>query len=495
MSSTRALAASALAAALCPGASAQDWTHHARGPERVAAIDLALAGAIGSPTWVRSTTAQGAAIEFVGQASLVAAADVIVATGWIGNDFFAIAIESADGNVRWMAPMPQPVADSWSAPAIDTSRATAIVASGRAIKALSLADGATVWEIGTMSDIVNAAPLIVENAGSAARAFMTDFGFGAQPGRLYAINLDAFDAISNPFAPGDLVWSRAIGPLSGATPALHEHRVLIATSDGRVLAFDATAVADHAPLFEAINPTGLGFFGGISVRDGFAYAASYAFFGGLSSANMIKIDAATGTVIWSVPSNRTDATPVPLADGRILLSAGIAGFGSQPSLSLYVDHGASVSRAWDTHLAGGPAAGFWTFTPVALETMNQALAPAPPAANDPLGPMPRTLRLDLAKHPTDAGFVVETIEGAAISAATASGQFFGVGAGGVAAFAAALVNCPGDFNGNGTIDIFDAIAFLAAFSARDPAADLNGDGLFDFFDVQLFLAQYAAGCS
>lgn len=190
--------ASAGALTLAPLAGAQDWTHHARGPSRVAAIDLELTGPVGTPLWQTSATTGGATIEFVPQAALVAGAGVAIATGWIGNDFFAIALDTADGRVRWVAPMPWPVADSWSAPAIDAARGTAIVASGRTIKALALTSGATLWQTFTVNDIINAAPLVAAPAGSAARAFMTDFGFAGQAGRVYAINLDAFDASSNP---------------------------------------------------------------------------------------------------------------------------------------------------------------------------------------------------------------------------------------------------------------------------------------------------------
>ncbi len=47
----------------------------------------------------------------------------------------------------------------------------------------------------------------------------------------------------------------------------------------------------------------------------------------------------------------------------------------------------------------------------------------------------------------------------------------------------------------GTLDFSDVIAFLAAFSASDPAADLAAPiGVFDFSDVVAFLATFAEGC-
>jgi predicted outer membrane repeat protein len=56
------------------------------------------------------------------------------------------------------------------------------------------------------------------------------------------------------------------------------------------------------------------------------------------------------------------------------------------------------------------------------------------------------------------------------------------------------IDCPADFNNDGVLDFFDVAAFLAAFSAQDPAADLTGDGIFDFFDVAAYLAAFSAGC-
>lgn len=54
--------------------------------------------------------------------------------------------------------------------------------------------------------------------------------------------------------------------------------------------------------------------------------------------------------------------------------------------------------------------------------------------------------------------------------------------------------CPADLTGDGNLDFFDVSAFLAAYSAQDPAADFSGDGMFDFFDVSAFLSAFNAGC-
>ena len=59
---------------------------------------------------------------------------------------------------------------------------------------------------------------------------------------------------------------------------------------------------------------------------------------------------------------------------------------------------------------------------------------------------------------------------------------------------AAFEACPADLTGDGVLDFFDVSAFLAAYSAMDPAADFTGDGVYNFFDVSAFLNTYSAGC-
>jgi hypothetical protein len=64
----------------------------------------------------------------------------------------------------------------------------------------------------------------------------------------------------------------------------------------------------------------------------------------------------------------------------------------------------------------------------------------------------------------------------------------------IQAFSCEDTTCLADFNNDGELDFFDVQAYLAAFSAHDPAADLTGDGTFDFFDVQQFLNAFSNGC-
>jgi polyhydroxybutyrate depolymerase len=54
--------------------------------------------------------------------------------------------------------------------------------------------------------------------------------------------------------------------------------------------------------------------------------------------------------------------------------------------------------------------------------------------------------------------------------------------------------CPGDFNGDGTANTQDVLAYLNAWNARDPASDCNGDGIIDTRDVLCFLGLWTSGC-
>ena len=50
--------------------------------------------------------------------------------------------------------------------------------------------------------------------------------------------------------------------------------------------------------------------------------------------------------------------------------------------------------------------------------------------------------------------------------------------------------CPGDFNRDYFVDLFDYLDFVSAFAAADPAADLNSDGVVDFFDYLDFVDRF-----
>ncbi len=66
--------------------------------------------------------------------------------------------------------------------------------------------------------------------------------------------------------------------------------------------------------------------------------------------------------------------------------------------------------------------------------------------------------------------------------------------GSVTSRAANMRICPGNFNCDATLDFFDYLDFVAAFSTNDPAADFNGDETIDFFDYLDFVAAFSEGC-
>ncbi|MCA9298134.1 MAG: CRTAC1 family protein, partial [Phycisphaerales bacterium] len=55
-------------------------------------------------------------------------------------------------------------------------------------------------------------------------------------------------------------------------------------------------------------------------------------------------------------------------------------------------------------------------------------------------------------------------------------------------------NCPGDWNLDGALDIFDIIEYLSDLDAGHPQADLNADGAADIFDILAYLNDFASGC-
>ncbi len=56
------------------------------------------------------------------------------------------------------------------------------------------------------------------------------------------------------------------------------------------------------------------------------------------------------------------------------------------------------------------------------------------------------------------------------------------------------IYCPADFNGDGTVDFFDYLDFVDAFSANAASADFNIDGTIDFFDYLDFVDGFSVGC-
>src|SRR5262249_41557274 len=54
--------------------------------------------------------------------------------------------------------------------------------------------------------------------------------------------------------------------------------------------------------------------------------------------------------------------------------------------------------------------------------------------------------------------------------------------------------CYPDFDGNGTLDLFDFLAFVNAFNAHQNKADCDHNGSWDLFDFLCFTNAFNAGC-
>lgn len=328
---------------------------------------------IASPSWSRSLDSQGRTISFIGQSAPVVLDQLVFAQGsvQVGQSrlFFLYAIDRYDGSIRWEASIPAPVLDSWSTPAIDAKRRRIIAATGNRLTCFDAVTGAQRWQTALTRNIVNASPCIAgdlfTSAGdSADRVFITDYDGATSGGRLYCINI-ADRSTSNLFDPGQIVWSAPLNGSSGNTPAYLDRRVYVSTagnffngSPGEIRAYPADATTAPSPLWSTPDPAGNGFYAGVACAGapggGAVYAATYEFFAGadeLASASLLKVDAATGAIRWSVPCPRTSTTPLPLGDGRILVSTGLNGFGAVPALVLYQDLQTSATLLWNSALA------------------------------------------------------------------------------------------------------------------------------------------------
>jgi hypothetical protein len=57
-----------------------------------------------------------------------------------------------------------------------------------------------------------------------------------------------------------------------------------------------------------------------------------------------------------------------------------------------------------------------------------------------------------------------------------------------------FIGCRADFDADGTLTIFDFLAFQNAFDAGDPIADFDADGELTLFDFLAFQNEFDAGC-
>ncbi len=497
------------------------WSMFAGGAARVS---IAWAGAAGpdtiaTPRWIRDGDSEES-FEFYGQAGVVTTDHLVIAVGflaglgsdggepWVGalDQDTVVAFSRLDGSVVWTAPIPLALLDSWSTPAVDVIHDSLIIAAGDRVLSLALDDGSLRWSTQIPGIIVNASPAVTDDLHPGNRVFITNHSFASgTDGRLFCLNTSPYHPALNPYQPGEIVWSRALGgQTSGSTPAYDDGVVYVATAtggaewdQGTIQAFPADATSSPAPRwrYEHTDPTG--FFSGPAVRGNALYASTYSFHGGQFSAATVRINATTGRQRWSVPTNRTDTAPVPLDNGQVLVSGGLSFtamfpvFGSLPSLQLIVETpaGNGAVRVWDsavdTHVdsngngqwdAGEPflAVGGWTCQPIVrYDETGRPIAyvgTAPnPATSGFFGPSPSMRAVDLTRHPTEEGFIIETVEDCGGSPALSGSELYAVGARGIYAFGAPSWTR----------------ASILSMWATSTLPDLNGDGRVDWNDFML----------
>ncbi len=489
----------------------QSWPMLARDAARSSSAD-SFAGVLDIPDWIAGTDENGLPIEFAGQSGPVLWHDLAYAVGESDGADRLYAIDRTDGIVRFSTVIEPPSFDSWSTPIVDATNRAVISTSGNLVQAFDAESGAPLWNATLGLDVVNASAVITPDLGPRDRLFITDSdGFLIQGGgSLYCINIDPFDALENPFDPGEIVWAIALAAASsGNSPAYDNGVVFVADagdpnfgSPGRVRAFDATAILEPGAQWTFINTINTGFFGGVSVSNQHVYAASFTFNGGQDSANLVKLDASTGALVWSSPANRTASLPIILDDGRVLLSTGLAGFGSLPALQLFSADG---TRLWDSALSTFEdldgdmliepgeflAVGGWTHVPLVVtnEAGTFAYVGTPPLAGGFFGPNTDVHLIDLDLLPSDTGFVIETFAGAGSTPALADGVLYTIGAAGLHAFGVFPGFAPEDINRDCNVDIEDLYAWESGIGARD----VTGNGTVDQSDRDALRAVLRAG--
>lgn len=419
---------------------------------------------IDDPNWISDGDGE-LVISFAPHAGVVCDDERVYALGFDQQFTHTIAaFNLSDGELAWSSAIPFVLLDSWSSPTIDRENDTILITTSFSLIALDRFTGDEVWTTNFGTPLVNASPCVTGDLGPADRVLITDYSFSSGTlGTLSCINVDPFDTISNPYQPGELVWSMSLpGECSGNTPAYAEGVVYVSTADngsggaGHVLAFDATATSAQDPIWDTANPQPIGFFSAVSLANGFVYASSYNFNGGQRSANTLKLRASDGQLQWSVPTVRTDASPVILDDGKVIVSGGVptspATFftGSLPAIELIEDLGNSAVVLWDSFEAthddlnnsgswdqGEPyvSLGGWGHHPLVFKdhgpTKLLAGTMSPPTSGEPLTHGSELHTIDLSKHPTDQGFIISTQTGAGTTPALFGNQILSTSATGI----------------------------------------------------------------
>jgi len=486
-----------IAAAWGATARADDWLHYA-GDARRSGIAQHVPDSLNATLWSVSQHPPGTPIAFEGPSSPVVLgsrvyvnARHLVSNLHVNNKL--VAVEASTGQALWQTLVAKSVLDSWSSPAVDEVNGLVLLATGARLNAVDALTGELRWTAVLNRNVVNASPLVLPDA-AAGRAFITDFdGFG-QSASLYCINTSPFNAVGNPYEPGEIVWTELIGGASGATAAGEGGIVYVSSISfdeqscfeiGAITAFEVAAPPGSRRLWTTC--AGTGFFGGVTLANGYLYAASYNLSGSGDNSLLVKLDAATGQPVWTIPCERTSSIPV-VAEDHIYLSAGINGFGSAPKVQCFRDDGALAVKLWDTYVDTGGALvlGGWTHQPV--YSGGVLYVGKIPTGGGFFGAYTDLYALDVSRAPGDPLFVREHRMGMGSSPALADGRLYSIGPAGLTALARR-----GDCTGDGTLNGLDIACFvdrlLHGSSIADAALlDFTSDGMLTVEDVPGFVA-------
>lgn len=476
-----------------PGAApADDWLHYASDPQRNG-VSQDAPDDLSAVLWTTNQHPIGTTIAFEGPSSpVVYSGRVYANTRHIVSNQYQknklVAFEASSGAVLFETLIDKAILDSWSSPAVDTANGTVLLASGFKLFSIDAVTGDIRWATPLARTVVNASPLVVVDP-VVGRAFITDYdGFG-DAASLYCINTSPFDTGANPYLPGDIVWQESIGTASGATPAYDNGDVYLSSiaasgfgcdEVGYLTAFDIDAPPVSRRLWSTC--VGDGFFGGVCFSNGFVYVASYDLNGTGDNSTLVKVNAADGAIIWTIPCERTSSIPVVVGD-RIYLSAGINGFGSVPKVQAFQDNGASAVKLWDTYVdtAGSLIVGGWTHQPLYADGL--LYVGRIPLSGSFYGAYTDLYMLDVSRAPTDPLFVRDHRVGVGSSPALAEGRLYSIGPVGLSAIAHR-----GDCDGDGTLTGLDIQCFTnlllnGASPSEITLMDFNLDALLSLDDA------------
>jgi hypothetical protein len=223
------------------------------------------------------------------------------------------------------------------------------------------------------------------------------------------------------------------------------------------------------------------------------------------TATLWAIDPDDGSVLWSVDGRRGQGSDVelnffarPAVKGNRVYCVG--GFGV---VTCFIDNGNSYTQAWEWRDEQGE------FTAVSVaevggETYVHAVRQGDPfvptnadflVLRDDGNAYTEILHTPANLMPTLYGNNTATVDpdgnvwvagGTWANAAFKTGEIY--------KFSPEGGDCYADFNGDGSVDTRDVIAFLNAWNADDPASDCDENGVIDTRDVICFLNGWTAGC-